>query len=350
MNPLKQILNKNTLSLFPKNKTFIQPIMKKERFPLFRLLIHTLVGYTYLYLLTGCSLFQKEETIRFGIISDAHQDLQPDAQNRLREFIEKATEEKPDFIIQLGDLSHGIGTDSILNVWNLFPGKKYHVLGNHDSDGASKETIIQKQGMPGKYYSFDEGGCHFIVLDLNYVRLNGNYLDFEKGNYFKAKKEDRDLIHPEQLEWLKEDLKKTNKPCFIFSHQGWCETWAGGTAPNGGEILKIIREANAGKEAKVIACFFGHLHIDEYKKLENVHYFHINSASYYWIDGEPLYSRGNMAEYKSPLYSFISINPKKRTIEIEEAVSEFIPPAPEKTHFPLADRLSPKITGRTVTF
>lgn len=51
--------------------------------------------------------------VRFGLITDVHEDLQKDATLRMREFVQRANEEKVDFVIQLGDLCHSTGVDKI---------------------------------------------------------------------------------------------------------------------------------------------------------------------------------------------------------------------------------------------
>ena len=122
-------------------------------------------------------------------------------------------------------------------------------------DHTPKEAMVKALGMPGKYYSYDFGGIHFVVLDLNYMREDGQFFDFDHGNYFRAKwGVDRDLISPEELEWLKTDLAKTDKPTVIFSHQGLDDV-AKGYCPNREEVRALFRKINDKNAQKVIACF-----------------------------------------------------------------------------------------------
>ncbi len=294
----------------------------------------------------------KEDTVswkvRFGIISDVHQDLQPDAVRRLQAFVEAAQKQELDFIIQLGDLSHGDGLDKIKTVWEQYPGKKYSVLGNHDMDHATKAIVTGALNMPGSYYSFDLSGVHFVILDLNHVRKDGKILDYEYGNYFTAD-EDRDLISQEELDWLKADLAETDKPTVLFSHQGLDELWGiGGGCPNRKEIRAVIQEANQNGQ-KVFACFCGHNHVDAYEEIDGVHYFEINSASYFWTDASDKYSNGHMIEYKDALFAFVTLDFDAGEIKIEGTDSEFLPPAPHSGDFPNADRVYPYIRDRQVS-
>lgn len=289
--------------------------------------------------------------IKFGIISDVHKGLQKNAEQRLGIFIDKAIEEKPDFIIQLGDLTHGKAkeVDAMRKIWDRFPGKRYHVLGNHEMDGGEKKVVVAQQGMPGNYYSFDAGGYHFIVLDASYFKQGDKFFDRRP-----SKKEGmpitKELVSDEELAWLKQDLAKTRKPTILFSHESFDNNWQAAPSGSTQEVRKIIREANAGKDRKVIASICGHHHIDNHEVIEDVHYIQINSASYFWVEGAAVFSHGNMAEYKDALYAFITLDPEARTIDMKGTQSEFLPPAPNKDNYPNADKLVSGIRDRVLKY
>lgn len=267
--------------------------------------------------------------VRFGLITDVHEDLQKDATLRMREFIKKANEEKVDFVIQLGDLCHSKGVDKILPEFNAFQGKKYHVFGNHDMDNASKEEMLEKYNMPNGYYFFDRGGVRFIVLDCAYTRKEGTLVDYNHGNYF-VNRMDRDLIHPEEIEWARQVITESDNPCVIFSHQAFDEI--GGSVPNREDFRKMLREVNK-PERKVIAMVCGHHHIDAHSVIDGVDYIQMNSASYQWIENDHTYSNGHMAEYKDSLYAFIDIDVKKKQMHITGRISTFKDPAPKLDDF-----------------
>lgn len=299
--------------------------------------------------LSGCSS-QEKNVVTFGLITDVHQDLQKDAQARLSVFIDEAIEANPDFIIQLGDLSHGQQIDSILQIWNRFEGKNYHVLGNHDSDHLQKDSVVAKQNMAGKYYSFDNGGVHFIVLDLNYILENGEYKDFDRGNNYHVGASQKNLISPEQLEWLDKDLSVTKKPTVVYSHQGIGQLWEGYLSPSAEGIRQVLEKHNTEKEKKVIACFSGDQHVDAYGEVNGIHYFQVNSASYFWIEEAAVYSNGHMAEYKDPLYAFVTIDLENKTIEVKGTSSEFLPPAPTVDNYSEAHKVFAEIKSRKISF
>lgn len=305
-------------------------------------------GFCCLALNLSCKSNADSRRVRFGIIADVHQDLQADAAGRLQTFIDAAKEWKPDFIVQLGDLSHGGGLDTIRKVWEQFPGKRYSVLGNHDTDQSTKDIVVKALGMPACYYSYDLGGIHFVVLDLNYMRKESRLLDFEKGNYFHVAREDRDLISPEELEWLNSDLTQTDKPTVIFSHQGLDDIWDECACPNRKSVRELFRKVNEENGQKVIACFCGHHHVDAYSEIEGIHYFQINSASYFWADVASHYSNGHMVEYKDALYAFVTLDLDSNQITIEGVKSEFLPPAPKPNDFKNADKVYPYVSDRVI--
>lgn len=270
---------------------------------------------------------KEKPVVKIGIIADVHDDPQ-----RLQTFIDKAKIEKPDFIIQLGDMSNGKAesNEKMLAVWNSYPGKKYHVLGNHEFDYATKEEIVKRQEMSGTYYSFDCGEFHFIVLDCNFIMKDGQYIDYAKANYY-IDKSSRDLIHPEQVAWLKEDINKTDKRVIIFSHETFDDITIRGSnpVPNRMEVRNVIREINNNApkgKMKVIACFAGHDHLDHYNQIDGIHFFAVNSA---WGFKQGL-------KVKDALYEFVTLNNKKRVLSVKGVKSEFAEPPTDKDygHYP----------------
>lgn len=149
------------------------------------------------------------ETIEIGLITDIHKDVMHDADERLQTFLNEAKKRNPDFIVQMGDFALPKPQNQpFLDKWNKYKGDKYHILGNHDmrDSGFTREQTMAWWQMEERYYSFDKKDIHFIILD-------GNDPNPKPWSGY-----DR-YIGEEQKEWLIEDLKKTDKPTIIFSHQ-----------------------------------------------------------------------------------------------------------------------------------
>jgi len=308
-----------------------------------------------LLLIIGASCSQ-HKVVRFGICTDIHKDIMHDSDQRLQAFVTEMNEEDVDFIVQLGDFAQPQDYNvSFVNIWNSFEGPSYHVLGNHDMDNSqgkkySREYAVNYLGMPARYYSFDVNGYHFVVLDGNDVK------DSPQKGYAH-------YIGAEQMAWLKEDLTQTELPVVVFSHQS-IEDFEREGVDNGGEVRKILEEANleSGKK-KVIACFSGHHHIDYSISINGIYYIQVNSMSYFWMGSDYLQVRYSKeideqfpyikytAPYKDPLFATVEID-SRGIIRITGRESTWVGPSPlemgyDETH---KEKISPRITSRELEF
>ncbi|PYI56165.1 metallophosphoesterase family protein [Paenibacillus flagellatus] len=280
-------------------------------------------------------------TIRFGIMADVHHDFSYRAEERLETFIRDMERAGVDFIVQLGDFCFPIPENRpFLQLWNRFPGPKYHVLGNHDMDRNDKRTVMDFWGMERNYYSFDCGAYHFVVLDPNHMLLDGKYEDYAFGNYHKH----RDAINhlsPDQLEWLERDLAATDKTTIVFSHQNLESPYNDFNygIHNADAFRAVLRGAKrADGSRKVVACMNGHNHLDGVKVIDDTYYIHINSMSYFYMGRD--YKRVRYSEevserypilaisapYRDPLYAIVTVEPG--VLRIEGRETEFVGPSP----------------------
>jgi len=300
---------------------------------------------------------------RIGICADVHRDIMWDAEARLRAFVGEMQRLRPEFVIQLGDFCFPKPqNDAFLRIWNEFLGRRCHVLGNHEMDSCSKQEIMDYWGMKRNYYSFEAGPFHFIVLDANYLLLDGSYVSYDHSNYFRHPGA-RAHIPTEQLEWLREDLAATDNPSFVFSHQS-LEHPKG--ARNGKAVRAIFEQANreAGF-AKVAACFSGHHHIDYAVPINGIQYVQVNSMSYHWL-GEKYAQLDRFgaatdrafpalrctAPYRDPLYAVITLDPAG-VITIAGKRSTFVPPTPADLGYPALQsghEISARISNRELAF
>jgi hypothetical protein len=255
--------------------------------------------------------------IQFGIIADIHYDLTPGAAEHLEVFMKKVGEVSPDFIISLGDFAHAIPENAPFA--KRFVSSKcpaYHVLGNHDMDRVNKKDATGFLGMPSPYYSFDIGGYHCVVIDPNNTYADGTFQHYDKGNYFQSGGL-HNCIDDEQCGWLENDLRKTDLPVFLFSHQSLLHNDGG--IPNRAYVQRILeRENERSGFRKILACFNGHHHRDFYRVINGIHYFSINSVGYDWH--EPIPGRysdearakypwiDHLSLYKAPLFCFVNID------------------------------------------
>lgn len=274
--------------------------------------------------------------VRFGLITDVHQDIMHDGEDRLRAFIDAMKKEKPDFIAQLGDFCVPIERNQpFLDIFNEYEGPRYHVLGNHDMDGNTikgggaysftREQTMAYWSMPARYYAFDHGPLHFIVLD-------GNDKGPGQKPYYR-------YIGDEQLDWLKKDLEETKLPTIVFSHQPVDDHKS--AVENHAAVQTIFEKANesAGFQ-KVLTCFSGHLHRDYCKRIGGILHAQINSASYKWLGGK--YTHDSYSKeihekhpyikytspYRDPLWAVVTIDLDRGVMEIEGRTSQWVGPSP----------------------
>ncbi|MBR6587656.1 MAG: hypothetical protein IKK82_09565, partial [Kiritimatiellae bacterium] len=162
----------------------------------------------------------------------------------------------------------------------------YHVIGNHDDDWNSHEATLKAYRLKEGHYFFDRKGFRFVVVDPNYLRYgDGRIVHYSNGNYYKKNDAAGDVIGvvpPEQLKWLKKTIETSPYPCVVFSHQSF-ERPTGAACHNFKEVLSIFDEANRRSSGKVRMAINGHHHCDFIRTLNNVVFFDLNSASFYWV-------------------------------------------------------------------
>jgi 3',5'-cyclic-AMP phosphodiesterase len=154
--------------------------------------------------------------LRFVQISDSHigfdKPANTDVVATLRAAIAKikADPEPPAFVLHTGDLTHlsrPAEFDTLQQVLSELSVPVFYVPGEHDvleDDGKSYLARFGKGTVGGGWYSFDQGGVHFIGL-VNVLNLKAGGLG-TLGN--------------EQLEWLERDVKplQSDTPIVVFAH------------------------------------------------------------------------------------------------------------------------------------
>jgi 3',5'-cyclic AMP phosphodiesterase CpdA len=266
--------------------------------------------------------------LSFGVISDLHHlQFGQHEEVRMKSFMDAVVAKSPEFIIQCGDFCRPEGSEGIMREWNRFSGPKYHVLGNHDMDVCSKQTIMAMWGMDARYYSFNRGGYHFVVMDRNFLRgADGVLVDYNTSNWGPVASPGRSFTDAAQLAWLEKDLAAAAGPVIVFMHQPVFLSDFFQEIGNADEILRIFDQANLEaardkKQNRVVAVFMGHDHDDRYGERNGVHYFILNSATYVYTDGQAYY-------YRDALYAFVHLSGKGEMV-VEGTTSVFRSAVPD---------------------
>ena len=237
-------------------------------------------------LLCACGL--ASEPLRIGIVADVHaHDTESPVEHkvmtnypeRLAAFVDAMNAWPADAVIELGDLVNGafvLGADygdptripQILDdtvaILSGLDCPTHYVLGNHDMYDLSKNEFLAAVGQEKKYYSFDLGGFHFVVLDAEYNDPAGDDYDHV---FMRVKCR----IPQHELDWLREDLAETDLPTIVCVHQPFDSEFdptAGGPAVvNNAEVRQLLSESGV-----VIAVFQGHDHENRHAEIDGIHY------------------------------------------------------------------------------
>lgn len=213
---------------------------------------------------------------RVGLITDIHYgDKAPAGTRFYRESLGKMDEavtafnkERPDFVVELGDLVDRAETvdqelewlAAIEKRFSATEAPRHYVLGNHCVDTLTKEEFAAHTGAAKtSHYSFDHAGFHFVILDACY-RSDGEPYGRKNSNWQDAN------VPPAQLQWLREDLAKTSTPIVVFAHQRLDD--AGPHSVRNAEAARTLLE----QSGRTLVVFQGHSHKNDYQQIRGVHY------------------------------------------------------------------------------
>lgn len=191
----------------------------------------------------------------FAQISDTHigfhKEANPDVVGSLRRAIAdiNGLSQAPALIVHTGDVSHLSKPEEFGQAKDLlkeFRVDRVHTIpGEHDAldDGLTGYLkVFDHDGKNRPYYSFDQGGVHFVALS--------NVLNFKMGMLTS--------LGDEQIAWLKKDLAHVSHstPVVVLAHVPmWMvyPQWSWGTA-DADEALKLLRPYGS------VTVLNGHVH------------------------------------------------------------------------------------------
>ena len=272
-------------------------------------------------------------TVRFLVFADLHYYpgvFYSKGLESLDVFYKRAVDAKADAIIELGDFVHGVRMfPEIIEKANEAPLPFYHSIGNHETDNAYLEEVLEAYKMPSNYYYFDLKGFRFIDIDTNYYAHDGGFTHFQFRNYFDFPNS-RETLPPEQIEWMEDAIQTAPGPCILISHAS-LEQQTNGAVRNHKEIMEIIRRANANGR-KVMMSLNGHHHRDFLAFLENTPFFDVNSATFDWLSvGHECFPEelrkqyeliGHQVIWDAPLSAIVTVS-DDGTIDIQGASSSY---------------------------
>ena len=254
---------------------------------------------------------KRKRVLRIAHITDVHIRPEENAPARFAKCLEEIKKHKVDFFLNGGDTIlaadyNDITRERVNELWNVWRettrginGFEIHsCLGNHDMWWAApnkqdamygKDYVVKQMGTPGRYYSFDKKGWHFIILDSN--NKNAGSLD------------------DEQRGWLEKDLQTVTAgtPVICLSHYpilAVCTHVDGGNHTDS----KYISDLFYKHRDKKITCLSGHMHLLDNAVYNGVHYFCNGSMSgYWWGSGDEFSAGKNYYKQTPPGYTILDL-------------------------------------------
>lgn len=217
---------------------------------------------------------------KIGFITDVHgkikgaknnnRDINSEAKEALLYFSEHMKNNfHPDFVVQGGDLIEGtdrygqksIGDfNALAEYLKKTESPSYHVIGNHETRGFSKNDWLKLTEYQETYYYFDFEDLRVVMIDGNEnERIDMKNLD--KNNYY---------LSQDQFRWLEKILSEENKlKKIVFSHYPLLET-------PGTKMIDLSQSSRLREifsKNKISAVFSGHTEKLELKEIDGVRYF-----------------------------------------------------------------------------
>ena len=274
------------------------------------------------------------DKIKFLVFADIHHYPKvfcTDAPERFAAIRARAEREKVDFMVSLGDYCHSPTTFTDF-VEESFKSSipMYHVMGNHDTDGATLEETLKLYRMPAPYYWFERGPFRFIALDTDYYDSSVGCVHYQYRNYFDFP-HTRETLPPEELEFLEQAIMGSDKLCVLLSHAS-LDRVGEAAIGNRDALWAIINRANSDRR-RVLMSLNGHHHRDGLTIIDNVACFDVNSASFDWCSHghdffpEELRKQYDLVDHQiiftEPLSAIVTLS-TDGTIEIDGMKGDFL--------------------------
>lgn len=252
----------------------------------------------------GSETTKKKRSLRIAHITDVHLKDKFGAPAKFAKCLHHLQQQnpKPDLVLNGGDFVFDMNKENLSTIdaqWNLVSDlyksecsiPTHSCLGNHDiwwfenNKGQAvygKQYALDRLKLAKPYYSFNQAGWKFVVLDSVHLDIDGTWYIGKLGD--------------EQFAWLENELKTTdpNTPILVLSHIPIL------TATNliednivnkwvmlGGEMhtdtARIIRLFYQHPNVKL--CLSGHIHLREKLVYNNVTYICNGAVCGAWWEG-----------------------------------------------------------------
>lgn len=229
---------------------------------------------------------KKDRFITVAHITDVHIDEGNNAPQRFKDCLKAIVRQhKPDFFLNGGDAImdasyNGVKREKVISQWQIWddcinaaiPGHQIHsCIGNHDlwwdapsheDESYGKPYVVKRLKIPARYYSFNQGGWHFIILDGNNKNIS---------------------LDEEQFSWLEKDLAALTPatPTLVMSHYpilGTTQVLVGGGHSDSKQLKGLFYKYRQN----VKICLSGHNHLSDKTFYNDVQYCCNGAMSGFW--------------------------------------------------------------------
>lgn len=247
------------------------------------------------------------KSLRVAHITDVHIRPEHNAPDRFRKCLQDIKTHKVDFFLNGGDTIYAadyshIKRERVDEQWTIWQAlrkeiSEYEVhscLGNHDMWWAApakkdpmygKDHVVKQLEVPGRYYSFNKKGWHFIVLDSNNDKAGS--------------------LDEEQRQWLQSDMAElpSESNILIMSHYPVLGV-NGGTHTDRDYVTDLFYQ----HKDKKITCISGHVHLLDHVVYNNVQYFCNGAMSgFWWEDGNEESAQKYWVRETPPGYAILDL-------------------------------------------
>jgi len=261
-----------------------------------------IVSVLFLNSCNSKTLEKKINSFSIAFMTDIHLQPELNAPQGFIQAMDSINAFSPDFVISGGDLimdalgqSYG-RADSLYNLYNEMVKRLkmpvYNTMGNHEIYGLYKESKADvnnpeygekmfEERIGKSYYSFEHKGWKFYII---------NSIEDTKRNSYIG------WIDSTQLDWIKQDLSKTDTkmPIVLTTHipllTAFMQKYHGSTIKNDSSLVvansKELLDLFAGHNLKLVLQ--GHLHTVEDISIDGIHFITGGAVSGAWWTGPNL--------------------------------------------------------------
>jgi predicted phosphodiesterase len=217
----------------------------------------------------------EKPVLRVGLMTDLHYADKEERGTRfyrqalmkLDEAVERMNQERPDLVVELGDLIDQAESVELEMEWLKTIESHYarlrvprhYVLGNHCVGTLTKKEFAGLTQASGGHAVLEQAGIRFLILDACF-REDG--VAYERGNF-----DWKDGNLPTwELAWLEAELTRQEGPVVVLAHQRLDDAGAH-SVRNAGAVRAVLE-----KSGRVLAVFQGHSHKNDYQQIQGIHY------------------------------------------------------------------------------